>query len=264
MIAIVTAGGEVEPKEPLYEVTHGGLKSMIPIAGKPMVQWVLDALSQSNYIGRIIVVGLPPETDLVCGKPLTLLADTGSMLSNIRAGAEEALHIDPTATHAILSTGDIPALRGEIVDWLACQVKDTDQDVFYTVLERATMETSYPEFRINYTHLKNMQVCGGQLHAFRLQAVMEETPLWKRLIDARKSPMRQASILGYDAMLFLLLRQLSLKDAEATVCKRLGVKGKALLCPYPEIGVDVDKPAQLELMREHLSKRHDKHAADAE
>jgi hypothetical protein len=55
-------------------------------------------------------------------------------------------------------------------------------------------------------------------------------------------------------MLFLLLRQLSLKDAEAAVCKRLGVKGKAVLCPYPEVGMDVDKPAQLEIVRDTLTR----------
>ena len=264
MIAIVTAGGEIEPKEPLYAVTNGGLKSMISIAGKPMIQWVLDALNQSSAVDQIIVVGLPRETDLVSDKPLVLLPDAGGMLNNIRGGAEEALRIEPGATHAILSTGDIPALRAEIVDWLSCQIKDDEQDIYYTLLERATMEASYPKARFSYTHLKNMQVTGGQLHIFRLQAALEETPLWKRLLDARKSPLRQASLLGYDAMLFLLLRQLSLQDAEATICKRLGVKGKALLCPYPEIGVDVDKPAQLEFMREILSKRQEKHAADTQ
>jgi len=73
MNAIVTAGGETEPKQPLYEIAHGGLKSMIEVAGKPMVQWVLDAMGKSTEIERVVVVGLPPETDLVCAHPLVLL-----------------------------------------------------------------------------------------------------------------------------------------------------------------------------------------------
>jgi hypothetical protein len=37
--------------------------------------------------------------------------------------------------------------------------------------------------------------------------------------------------------------------------KRLNITGKAIVCPYAEIGMDVDKLFQLELMREDLKKQ---------
>jgi len=259
MNVIVTAGGEIQPKQPLYEVSHGGLKAMIDVVGKPMVQWVLDALGKSANVERVVVVGLPPEAALDCAHPLILLPDEGDMLSNVRAGAREVMRLDPQATHAILASGDIPALRGEIVDWLICQSQDQDQDIYYTVIERATMEQQFPGARKTYVRLKDVELCGGDLHCFRLEATVEEGPLWKRLIATRKSPFRQASLLGYDALFFLMLRQLSLQDAEATVCKRLNVRGRAVLSPYAEIGMDVDKPAQLEIVCDHLARNHAKH-----
>jgi len=255
MIAIVTAEGEIEPNQPFYETTHGGLKSMINIAGKPMVQWMLDALGRSGSITRVIVVGLPPETDLICNHPLTLLPNTGNMLNNIRAGAIEGQRLAPNETHAIVATSDIPALRFETVDWLACQCLDLDQDIYYTLIERSAMEDQFPGVKRDYIHLKDMQVCGGYMHCLRLQAAVDESPLWKRLSDSRKGPFRQASILGYDAMLFMMLRRLSLKAAETAICKRLGVQGKGVLCPYPEAGMNVERPAQLEIMREYLARR---------
>jgi hypothetical protein len=33
------------------------------------------------------------------------------------------------------------------------------------------------------------------------------------------------------------------------------LKGKVLVCPYAEVGMDVDKPHQLEIMRLDLAKR---------
>jgi hypothetical protein len=36
---------------------------------------------------------------------------------------------------------------------------------------------------------------------------------------------------------------------------RLNITGKAVVCPYAEVGMDVDKPHQLEIMREDLKKR---------
>lgn len=264
MNAIVTAGGTAQAGEPLYDLTQGGLKSMIDIAGKPMVQWVLDALSEAPCIERVVVVGLPPETDLMCSHPLTLISDQGDMVLNIRAGAREVARLDPNATHGMLVSGDLPGLRGEIIDWLAEQTQDPDYDIGYTVIERATMEKQFPGSKRTYIHLKDSEVCGGDLHAFRLQIAVDENPLWKRLIDARKSPLRQASMLGYDTVFFLMLRQLSLNHAIATVSKRLGIKGQAILSPYAEIGMDVDKPFQLEMMRHYLASRQERDAAAAE
>lgn len=263
MNAIVTAGGEAQPGEPLYEITGGGRKSMINLEGKPMVQWVLDALSQASGIERVIVIGLPPETDLDCAHPLHLLPDQGDMINNIRAGAREILRLDPNARHALLVSGDLPGLRSEIVDWFLSQVQDGDKDLYYTVIERSTMETTFPSSRRTYLHLKDMQLCGGDMHCFRVHAAVEDLPFWRRLVEARKSPLRQASMLGYDTLFFLMLRKLTIQDAVAMVGKRMGITGEAIVSPYAEIGMDVDKPFQLEIMREYLTRGHEKQAARA-
>lgn len=253
MIAIVTAGGKTQPGEPLYEITQGGYKTMLLLNGKPMVQWVLDALSQTEQIQQVIVVGLPLETDLVCTHPLQLLPDEGGMLNNIRAGAKKAIELDPTATHALLLSGDVPGVNAEIIEWILEQSKALDLDLYYSIIDRTVMEAHFPKSKRTYVHLKEMQVCGGDVHCLRLRAVVDESPLWKKLINSRKSPFRQASLVGYDTLFFLMLRQLRLKDAEAMLCKRLGVQAKAVLCPYPQVGMDIDKPFQLEIMREYLT-----------
>jgi hypothetical protein len=36
---------------------------------------------------------------------------------------------------------------------------------------------------------------------------------------------------------------------------RLNITGKAIVCPYAEVGMDVDKLFQLEIMREDLKKQ---------
>ena len=58
MDAILTAGGKPAPGEPLYPYTQGNLKAMLDVAGKPMIQWPLDALSGSSYIDRVVITGM--------------------------------------------------------------------------------------------------------------------------------------------------------------------------------------------------------------
>ena len=79
--------------------------------------------------------------------------------------------------------------------------------------------------------------------------------IWKKLIATRKNPVKQAAILGFDTLLLVLFRAITLNEAVRKVTARLHMTGKAIVCPYAEIAMDVDKPNQLELMRADLAKR---------
>jgi hypothetical protein len=61
--------------------------------------------------------------------------------------------------------------------------------------------------------------------------------------------------MGFDTLLLMLLRAITLDEAVKKVAARLHMTGKAIVCPYAEIAMDVDKPNQLELMRADLAKR---------
>jgi len=82
-----------------------------------------------------------------------------------------------------------------------------------------------------------------------------ERPLWQKLTSARKHPLRQAGMIGVDTLLLIALRQITLQSAVNRVCQRLSLKGKALLCPYAEMGMDADKPHQLAILRQYLEER---------
>jgi NDP-sugar pyrophosphorylase family protein len=60
--AIITAGGITLKDEPLFPLSGGGYKALLKIHDKPMVQWVLDAVSACQRIERVVVVGLPLDT----------------------------------------------------------------------------------------------------------------------------------------------------------------------------------------------------------
>ena len=82
MDAIVTAGGIPRPEDPLYTFSHGDSKALIDMAGKPMVQWVLDALSDARNVDNVIVIGLSPKSGVTCKKPLHFVSNQGRMLSS--------------------------------------------------------------------------------------------------------------------------------------------------------------------------------------
>ena len=58
MDAVITAGGIPSEKDPLYPYTQGKPKAMVDIAGKPMIQWILDALGNSKDVEHVVLIGL--------------------------------------------------------------------------------------------------------------------------------------------------------------------------------------------------------------
>ena len=255
MDAIVTAGGIPKPDEPLYPYTQGGSKALLDVAGKPMVQWCLDALSGAKDIEHVVVMGLDESSGLSCKKPITYLPNQGDMLENILGGIQKVLEINPQAHHALVVSSDIPGITPDMVDWVIEVCMQTDDDVYYNVIERKVMEKRYPDSRRTWTRLKDVEVCGGDMNVIRTMTVKEQRKTWERIIESRKSPAKQAALIGFDTLLLFLLHAISLEDAVQKVCKRLKLKGRVVRCPYAEVGMDVDKPHQLEMMRLDLAKR---------
>lgn len=256
--AIVTAGGIPQPEDPLYEYSNGDSKSLIGIGGKPMIQWVLDALGESQHVKNVIVVGLTPKSGLTCSKPLHFLGNQGKMLANIRIGAQKARELDKKIKHVLVVSSDIPAITGRMVDWVVETSLETDDDIYYNVIPREVMEERFPGSKRTYTHLKDMDVCGGDLSIGRISVILDDEAIWSEIIAHRKNPLRQAAIIGFGTFFLLLLRKLSLDDAIERITRRLNLTGRALVCPYAEIGMDVDKPVQLELMRKELKPKRKK------
>jgi GTP:adenosylcobinamide-phosphate guanylyltransferase len=256
MDAIVTAGGIPLPEEPLYTATQGNPKALVDVAGKPMVQWVLDALTEARSIDNVIIVGLTEKSGLKCGKKMYFVSNQGKMLENLQAGAKKAQEINRKAEYVLLVSSDIPAINGEMVDWVVNTAMQTKLDVYYNVIQREVMEKRFPGSKRTWTRLKDMEVCGGDMNVARIKLIVtDETELWEKITNSRKNPLKQAALIGFDTAFLLLTGKLTLQNAETKVMTRLKITGKAIVCPYAEVGMDVDKPHQLEIIRTDLKKR---------
>jgi GTP:adenosylcobinamide-phosphate guanylyltransferase len=254
MDAIVLAGGIPTKKDPLYEKAAGAQKSMLSIAGKPMVQWVLDALSGSQLTDTVVVIGVDNNDNLSCTKELVFLPDKGSLIENIQLGCAYLAKIHPMESHTLSISADIPAITSEIIDSCISTYQQLKVDVCYSVLERKVIEDRYPNSRRTYLKFKDVEVCGGDLNCLNKTAALNPSGVWQQLIQNRKKPLRQAALIGWGTLARLLLRQLTLDSAIEAVCRRVGITGKALLQPYAEIGMDVDKPFQFEMVEKDLLK----------
>jgi len=255
MDAIVTAGGIPQPEDPLYTFSNGDAKALIEIAGRPMVQWVLDALSDAKNVDNVILIGLSPRSGVTCKKPMHFLSNQGRMLANIVAGVNKAIELNKKNKYVLVVSSDIPAIKPEMVDWLIETCMETKDDLYYGVCPKDVMESRFPGSKRTFTHLKDMDVCGADMNITHVRMATEHLDMWEQLIGTRKSPLRSASIIGFGTLFKLATRQLTLDDAVSRVCQRIGINGRAIVWPYAEPCMDMDKPHQLELLRADLERQ---------
>ena len=173
MDAIVTAGGVPGPEDLLFPYTNGQPKALIDMGGKPMAQWVLDALCGAETIDRVVVIGLPENSPVHCDKAVAFIPTQADMLENIRTGVNKVLELNLGAQKVVIVSSDIPAITPMVVDWVVNEAMKTEADVYYNVVERETMEARFPGSNRSFVRLRDVEVCGGDMNVVRTALVSE-------------------------------------------------------------------------------------------
>lgn len=248
--ALVLAGG----LKPELGEKQGRLveDALIRIGNRYMVEYVVEALQSSAYIKEIIIAGPPQELKEIYGQsPAVKIIKNGVTTLQSFLQAFRLLSSEPQ--QILVVTGDLPLLTAEAVNhfWQTCQ--GLEGDFFYPLISREVNEHKYPGVKRTYVYLKEGVFTGGNLLLVKPQIVEKCAQEAEELIRLRKKPLALAAHLGWRLLLVYLLRQLSLQEAEKEVSKLLsGVKGVAVISPYPEIGIDVDKLSDLALAEKEL------------
>lgn len=249
--AIILAGRENGGK--LKDMSNEQWEAMIPIGGKSMLQWVLDAVDGSTGVGRVIVVG--PEAayrDRVHCRDLSFAAPRGSIVENVRAG----LALLPADETVIIITSDIPLITAAEVDGFLAECRAAGPaELYYPILDRRTMEARYPTTKRTYAKLVEGTFTGGNFIVVKANVVEPLAALFDKFIAVRKSPLQMASLLGWTFLIRLLLGRARLQQVVDRAVKVLGFPARAVISQQAAMGIDVDKPSDFELVTAELAAR---------
>jgi len=250
--AVVLAGKTPSEKDDLLEHTRTDRKALIRIQGKEMVRYVAEALVDSGRIDRLIVVGLSEDhlSDLGVDVPVTFVPNQGSLLANLVAAANELAE----TSRAVFSSSDIPLLSSEAVRDFVSRCEASDADVGYAIVERSVMESRFPESGRSFRSLRDGQYAGGDLSWINPEVITRNKDYIESFSSSRKSALRTAGTMGLGLALRYLFRRLTLEYAEKKADELFDCTCKAIISPFPEIGMDVDKVHQYDLVRSMLAR----------
>ena len=250
---------------PLEQSSPEPYEALIPVADRPIVGWVVEALASASRVHRILVVAPEPVVEAArqalapagraggqaAAERLVGVEPAGSLLANMERGLRHA-----RGSHALLVTGDVPLLRPEMVDDFVarCEAHGEACDVFYAIVERSAGEQRYPGLRRTWVRMADGVFTGGNLAVVQRGVVARARPMLELAIAARKSPLALARLFGLGTLWRFVRGRLTVAEMEARVGRMLGIRGRAVVTPHVEIGIDVDQPADLALARRHLAR----------
>ena len=242
--AIILAGGENGKN--LHNYVQQPYEAMIVIADRPMVTFVAQALSKSPHVGRIFVLG--PARELSgCDFPAnTVVMQGGStIMDTIMIGMRALGHQEKV----IVATADIPLLTPAAIDDFIKQCERVEADLYYPIVTKKVNDRHYPGNKRTYVHLQEGTYTGGNIFLVNPKVVPNCIDIASRIYDHRKNPLKLCQLLGWSFVFKFIFRRLHLALLEKRVSKLLHLKGAVIQSTYPELGIDVDKPSDLDLVR---------------
>lgn len=246
---IVLAGG---PHDDLSERTPGAPnKAFVDIAGITLVERTLRALRSAPSVGRIIVVA-PPQTH---GLPALSLADEcrpdgARIRDSLRSGLRDL----PPDDDVLVSTSDLPVLTIESIEDYIARASAANADLTYGCLEKRVHIAKYPQVPHTWAPLRDGTYCGTGFITIRPRVFPSLERFIEQLGQARKNPLHLARLFGMQVLLRFAFRRLSIAQAEARASQVIGAPVRAVVSPYAEIGVNVDRVSDIALAESLISR----------
>jgi molybdopterin-guanine dinucleotide biosynthesis protein A len=240
--AVVLAGG---PADELSARTPGAPnKAFVAIGGIALVERTIRALRSASSISRIIVVA--PER--AHGHPALALADERRPDgTRIRESLSNGLRGLPPDADVLVSTSDLPVLTAQSVDDYVVRAYEKDADLTYGCLERRVHLAKYPDVPHTWAPLRDGTFCGTGFVTIRPRVWPSLERFIEQLGHARKNPLHLARLFGWNVLLRFAMRRLTIAAAEARASQIIGARVRAVISPYPEIGVNVDRVSDIAL-----------------
>jgi len=244
--AIVLAGGDstgIDANQPV--------KGLLEVSGKPLVAWVVDALKRAQTIARIVVV-IPANTDRGSwAEGVTIVEHEGSLLENCESALEAVDGVRPL----IWMSADIPAVTPAAIDDYTQRATRRRAELTYPLILESDINKAFPGSVRTYMRISEGRMTGGNLFTCTLEVANKVRPIVSGFIDARKDPMAMVRLLGAGVATKFALGTLSISDVERRIHKLYGINAAGIITPFVEIGVDVDKPADVAPMEAFLAQR---------
>jgi hypothetical protein len=226
--------------------------------------YILEAIAKSEVASQILIVGIPnelvPLPDKIDPTTVDFLEIEGKNYEKIYQGGMRLLEIAKdkpeifagVIKHALYIPADVPLLRDENIHRFLSNCGDMDADFYYSVIPEDITKDKAPDFDWGYMKVRDEKLSAGSLSLVNLEALKSKYDLVVFLTENRKSFIK--GVLFKSPLLFLKLifGRIKLAEVEKLMTKIFGIESRLVISEDVEIGMDIDRPQDLDYMRNRL------------
>jgi GTP:adenosylcobinamide-phosphate guanylyltransferase len=232
-------------------------RALLEVRGVPMLLRVVRTLRACPNV-EAVRVSIDAPAALAAVPELAQLVASGAIrlhqsLPSPSGSVEDALRELPERARVLVTTADHPLLAPAIVEHFLAGTGEGagapagEADVLVGLVRAEVVRARYPESIRTWLRLRGAAYSGANLFAFLTPAARRAAAFWVRAEQFRKRPWRLASTFGPAALLLYAVGRLDLDAALARVSRAMGARVRAVLLPFAEAAIDVDRPADLAL-----------------
>ena len=233
-------------------------KSIVPLAGIPMIVRVIEAIEASNMAGEIRICGparptiseCPALQNIINAQRVEWVPPGDSPCNSVAACIDRISGTDPV----FITTADHGLLSPDMIAYFLNESAITNADATVGLVDYQTIISAYPDSRRTRLKFQNGNYCGCNLFTMFNQSGKDLVSLWKQVEEHRKQPFRILNrLLGPIRTIFYILGKLTLEEALLSLEEKYSINTRAIILPYPTAGIDIDTVADLHLAESILS-----------
>ncbi len=241
-----------------------GYKALLPVRGRPLIRYTLEALAASGRVGRTCIVGPEEELRRTIGTlgDCDLLEGGDTLLQNIIKGLGHFRN-DPVV---LVTTADLPLLSPSTVQYFldACAeiTVPAGSTVFWSLVPEEDFTLRERDVRKGFNRFRDRSVCHGNLLLItpRLADDAGFLSRMERIYAARKSSVRAALAIGpLVGLSYLagvhLFRLLSLQRFASIASFGFGTRLVPIIVHDPDVAMDIDEARDYRFIEEELDRR---------
>jgi len=248
--ALILAGSR-GPDDPMAKAAGVSHKALLPVAGVPMLLRVVEAVRATACIDRIhvciedagAVLQVPELEALHRAGALEIVPAAQSPAASVAA----ALARIDLSQPLLITTGDHPLLTPAIVQRFLDSAP-VDCDLAVALAPADVVAAAYPGALRTFYRLGRRRFSGCNLFLACSPNVARVAEFWRRMESFRKRPLRLIWQVGPLAFAKIALGVMDAGQAFAYLSRKAGAVIRHVELPIAEAAIDVDKPADLELV----------------
>lgn len=241
--AVVLAGGYIK------EINTP--KSLVKFREKTLIERIIDSLSKSRFIKEIVLIagedGVSALTEEQKRNLVAVVPAGEDLIEKIFEALDKV-----SGEMVLLIPVDIPFVDEKVIDGFIEECLQEEADAYYPIIRKETIEKVFPETKRTYGKLKDGTFTGGNLFLVKKDLFYKNRRFIEEIYDARKNAYKMAKVAGFKVFLKGIFGVLKIKDAEKRVSRLFdNARMKAVETRFPEIGIDVDKVADIEFLKKY-------------